>query len=116
MRTLAIFALSFSIAAVANGGSASAPAYLTQQSACDLLKQRVAKLNALTASDTARAGWFCDFTTYKDTRWYLIALRSNRQCEGICSNLVGWYAVDRRNGSVHDFDMARYEVGAKLSK
>ncbi len=60
-------------------------------------------------------GWYCDFATYDDERWYLIALRSNRKCDGICSNLMGWYAVRRSTGAIHDWDMAAYKVGSTLA-
>ena len=59
-------------------------------------------------------GWFCDFSPFgdpRDDKWFLIALRSNRKCDGVCSTLMGWFAVDRRTGAIHSFDMAEFEIG-----
>jgi hypothetical protein len=79
-----------------------------------LLEKRIAKLESLPESGPVGTGWFCDFSTLGDKQWYVIALRSNRQCEGICSNLMGWYAVGRRSGSIHGYDMAELKVGAEV--
>jgi hypothetical protein len=115
MLRLAILVLALSFSAAVHCGE-PASGLMTQNKACDLLKKRVGKFYSLAESETVRAGWFCDFTTYEDTSWFVIGLRSNRQCEGICSNLVGWYAVDRRTGSVRDFDVGPYQIGAELPR
>jgi hypothetical protein len=88
---------------------------LTQHDACTLLEKRIAKLDNLPDSGPVGIGWFCDFSTLGDDQWYVIALRSNRRCESICSNLMGWYAVSRRSGSVHTYDMAGLKVGAEVN-
>lgn len=72
---------------------------LSERGACMLLKEKVG---------------FVSFSTLGDANWYVIALRSNRKCPGICSNLMGWLAVNRKSGSVHDYDMCELHVGAAV--
>jgi len=85
---------------------------ITRESACARLKKVVAKLDGIPKSGPVGMGWFCDFSTYREGTAYVIALRSNRKCDGACSNLMGWYAVDWTDGSIHDFDVADMKVGA----
>jgi hypothetical protein len=87
---------------------------LTQSEACAVLKERVSKVDGIPESGPIGTGWFCDFSRLSDRQWFVVALRSNRQCEGICSNLMGWYAVNRGTGAVHEYDVADLRVGAKL--
>jgi hypothetical protein len=84
---------------------------ISQEAACVRLKKVVAKLDG---SGPVGLGWFCDFSTAQSDTAYIIALRSNRKCDGVCSNLMGWYAVDWADGSVYDFDVADMKVGASL--
>ena len=117
MRLSLPFALLLCVTALAPCHAGPPAAILTQQDACSLLKKRIAKLeNLLESGPAAAGGWFCDFSTSEDNQWYVIALRSNRQCEGICSNLMGWYAVNRSSGSVHRYDVAELRVGAEVSE
>jgi hypothetical protein len=87
---------------------------LTQSKACAVLKTRVSKVDGIPENGPIGVGWFCDFSRLSDRQWFVVALRSNRQCEGICSNLMGWYAVNRGTGAVHQYDAADLRVGAKL--
>jgi hypothetical protein len=87
---------------------------ITQETACLRLKKVVAKLDGIPESGPGGLGWFCDFSTAQTDTSYVIALRSNRKCDGQCSNLMGWYAVDWSDGSVHDFDVVGMKVGAWL--
>jgi hypothetical protein len=80
--------------------------------ACTRLKQVVSTLEGIPQSGPTGLGWYCDFSTIQAQASYVIALRSNRTCDGACSDLMGWYAVDWTDGSVHDFDLANMEVGA----
>ena len=100
---------------------ASAPSFervntglVTQAVACANLKRTVANIDHLPLSGPVGIGWFCDFMESTDSEWYVIALRSNRRCEGICSNLMGWYAVDRTSGKVHAYDVAELSVGPQI--
>jgi hypothetical protein len=87
---------------------------ITQEAACLRLKKVVAKLDGISESGPVGLGWFCDFSTAQSDTTYIIALRSNRKCDGTCSNLMGWYAVDWADGYVYDFDVVNMKVGASL--
>jgi hypothetical protein len=41
----------------------------------------------------------------------VLALHSNRHCDGICSTNMGWFAVDKRTGRVFDWDVAEMKLG-----
>ncbi|HTC50452.1 MAG TPA: hypothetical protein VK700_00790 [Steroidobacteraceae bacterium] len=71
-------------------------------------------MDSLPATGPPGAGWFCDFSGFSGNRWFVVALRSNRACGGDCSNLMGWYAVNRRNGEIHTYDIAKLRVGPGL--
>ncbi len=105
-------------AAVAVSASAATPPKLMdKESSCVLLKKREAVASKLPESGPVGMGWFCDFGSFDDARddqWFLIALRSNQKCDGICSNLMGWFAIDRRDGTIHSCDMGEFEVGPPI--
>jgi len=114
MRALSTLAFGVCLTVLEPCIATSADSAMNKDTACSILKKRIAKLDSLPESGPVGMGWYCDFATFEDKRWFVIALRSNRQCEGICSNLMGWFAIDRRTGSVHDFDVANLEVGTEL--
>ena len=111
--SLTIFVGALCLAMVPNG-SAVAGVHLTKATSCSLLKRKVAKLDSLPNSGPPGAGWFCDFSSLSGNRWFVVALRSNRACSGDCSNLMGWYAINRRNGEIHSYDIAKLRVGLSL--
>jgi hypothetical protein len=102
------------ISVLAQAPSGAAPQSITKDGACARLKKAVATLDGIPESGPVGVGWFCDFSRYQGNTIYVIALRSNRKCDGPCSNLMGWYAVSRTNGSIHDFDVAEMKVGATI--
>lgn len=95
-------------------GNAQAGAHLTRESSCTMLKKTVARLDSLPETGPPGAGWFCDFSKLSGNRWFVVALRSNRACGGDCSNLMGWYAINRRNGEIHSYDISKLRVGLRL--
>jgi len=95
-------------------GSLTASPPLTQQDACAVLKKRISKADGIPVSGPIGMGWYCDFSSLTDQRWYVVGLRSNRHCDGPCSNLMGWYAVNRATGAVYLYDVAELRVGARL--
>ena len=101
------FALPLDATAVAGGR-------LEKPAACALLKKKVAHLNSLPQTGPPGMGWYCDFTNLSGNRWFVVALRAHRACEGNCSNLMGWYAISRRNGEIHAYDVAKLKVGLAL--
>lgn len=103
----------FLLTCLLNGGAAAGE-HLTKASSCSLLKKTVARLDSLPASGPPGAGWFCDFSKLSGNRWFVVALRSNRACGEDCSNLIGWYAINRHNGEIHSYDIAKLRVGFRL--
>jgi len=87
--------------------------------ACSVLKERIGVHHGLppTALDKT---WFCDIAKdpyYENPPdWWVIRLRSSRQCDGICSNLRGWFAVNRLTNEVREFDMGRHAVGGPIGQ
>jgi hypothetical protein len=64
--------------------------------------------------------WFCDIAKdpYNENPldWWVIGLRSSRQCHGICSNLRGWFAVNRLTNEVREFDIGERAVGGPIGE
>jgi len=94
----------------------SAATPLNERAACATLQSRVSHVMELPRSGPPGEGWFCDFSALGDAQWFVVALRSHRSCVGTCSNLIGWYAVDRQTGAVHVFDIGDLRVGAPIGK
>jgi hypothetical protein len=88
----------------------------TQPEACQLVQERVSALTHIPRTGPAELGWKCEVSAL-DADWYLVALRSGRKCAdwSECSNLMGWYAVNRSNRKVHLFDMGQYKPGEEYT-
>jgi hypothetical protein len=114
MRICLIILLTGVLCSPTLNGTALAAGHLNNASACVLLKRKVARLESLPDTGPPGAGWFCDFSNLSGSRWFVVALRTNHDCHGSCSNLVGWYAVNRRNGEIHSYDIAGLRVGLSL--
>jgi hypothetical protein len=114
LRTVLAILLVVICCSVTPGGIAVAGGRLNKAASCSLLKGKVARMDSLPATGPPGAGWFCDFSGFSGNRWFVVALRSNRACGGDCSNLMGWYAVNRRNGEIHTYDIAKLRVGPGL--
>ncbi len=104
MRYTVTAILATLIAAGPAQGSTSVAAVSDEATACARVKSRVAAELHFPASGPP-GGWFCDFASGWDRTLYVIALRSNRQCPEICSNLMGWYAIQKLTGEVGRFDL-----------
>jgi len=90
----------------------------TSDQACALLKERMAVHDRI-PHDAVNKTWFCDVTSDPDNdhpEWWVIGLRSFRQCDGICSNLRGWFAVNRENAEIREWDMADFAIGDSIGK
>ncbi len=48
------------------------------------------------------------------TEFYVLALRSGRACDGICSDLMGWFGVERSTGKVYDWDITENLPGEPI--
>lgn len=83
------------------GARAAAP--MLPDGACTIVKKAVAKRDHLPESGPPGLGWFCDIAPSKDSRLFVVALRTNRPTP--YDNLVGWYAVDRASGVLFKWDV-----------
>ena len=87
--------------------------------ACSVLKERIGVHDGVppTALDKI---WFCDIAQdpYEENPpdWWVIRLRSSRQCDGICNNLRGWFAVNRLTNEVREFDTDKQSVGDQIGQ
>jgi hypothetical protein len=84
--------------------------------ACAALKKRMALYDHVATADLDKT-WFCDITNDDygaHPEWWVIGLRSFRQCEGICSNLRGWFAVNRKTGEVREWNTGEDELGGPI--
>ena len=81
----------------------------TANAACERVKTRVSAVEHFPVSVIA----FCDTTAVADSPngFYLLALHSNRKCDGICSTNMGWFAVEKRTGRVFEWDVAEMKLG-----
>jgi hypothetical protein len=93
---------------------ADAGGRMSQRSACSVLKATVARRESLPITGPTGLGWYCDFAKGSNKGSYVIALRSGRKCAGICSNLMGWYAINRGTGKVREWNIEGNRVGAAL--
>src|SRR5689334_18468852 len=81
----------------------------TEKAACDRVKTRMSAIRHFPVSVVA----FCDTIRAADSPkgYYVLALHSNRRCEGICSTNMGWFAVHKKTGRVFEYDTAEMRVG-----
>lgn len=54
----------------------------------------------------------CDVIAEADSPpgYYILAVHSDRVCDGICSTNMGWFAVERATGLVFDWDVGEQRV------
>ena len=85
----------------------------TEQAACNLVKARVAARGDFPLRRIA----FCDVIPRASSpaSFYVLALHSNRECGGICSTNMGWFAVQRATGRVFEWDVAEDRLGPTIS-
>jgi hypothetical protein len=81
----------------------------TERSACEAVKARVVDALLYPRSRIA----FCDVIPRASSPrgYYVLALHSNRQCDGICSTNMGWFAVQRSTGRVFHWDVGEDRLG-----
>lgn len=81
----------------------------TEKAACDRVKTRISAVRHIPLSVVA----FCDGIGAADSPegFYVLALHSNRRCDGICSTNMGWFAVQKETGRVFEWDVAEMKLG-----
>ncbi|QIK77989.1 hypothetical protein G7077_02750 [Sphingomonas piscis] len=84
----------------------------TATAACERVKTQYAAANHFPVSVVA----FCDPIESADSPegFYVLALHSNRKCDGICSTNMGWFAVKKRTGRVFEWDVVEMRLGGPL--
>jgi hypothetical protein len=84
----------------------------TENAACAVVKTRVSARDHFPISQ----GAFCDITpaASSPTGFYVLALHSNRACDGICSSNTGWFAVEKTTGRVFEWDVADQKLGPAI--
>jgi hypothetical protein len=104
IRAILLAATTLLIAVAAEAGPVR-----TERAACELVKARVAATGDFPLSRIA----FCDVIPRESSpaRYYVLALHSNRRCEGICSTNMGWFAVERATGRVFEWNVAEDRLG-----
>ena len=84
----------------------------TPEAACSIAMARVSASRDFPASIIA----YCD-TLPADGRpndLYVLALHSKRECEGICSTNMGWFAAQKAPGRVFGWDVAEGKIGSPI--
>jgi hypothetical protein len=84
----------------------------TADEACEQVKTGVSFARHFPRS----AVMFCDTIDPADDAkgWYVLALHSDRQCDGICSSNMGWFAVEKKTGRVFAWNVGQWTLGQPL--
>ena len=103
---------------IAGSAQAAQNAPLSSQRACKLLLERMGVHDGVPSAKLKKT-WRCDITEDSDnehTDWWVIGLRSFRKCAGWweCSNLRGWFAVNRNTGEIREWDVGEDAVGGPI--
>jgi hypothetical protein len=98
-------------AATAAAPTAVAPVK-SEKEACDLTKTTVAARDHFPVSKVA----FCDIVVpeAQPKGYYVLALHSNRKCDGICSTHMGWYGVEKATRRVYEWDINEDKPTARV--
>lgn len=61
---------------------------------------------------------YCDHIQKEDSPagFFVLALRSTRECDYICSNLMGWFAVQASTGQVFDYEVGESRIGEPIGR
>jgi hypothetical protein len=85
----------------------------TEETACVFVKDRVSAQRHFPVSAIA----FCDIIPAESSPrdYYVLALHSRRDCDGICSTNMGWFAVQKATGRVFEWDVAEDKLGPPVN-
>ena len=77
-----------------------------------MVKARVSAKREFSISAIA----FCDIIPEASSpmNYYVLALHSRRDCDGICSTNMGWFAVEKATGRVFNWDVAEWKLGPPI--
>ncbi len=87
---------------------------VTEDTACTLVKAHVAAVS----DGTIAQDLFYDraLGAGVPADYHVLALRSRRDCQGICSTSMGWFAVDKVDGRLFAWDVGEMRVGQALGR
>nr|WP_315382716.1 hypothetical protein [uncultured Sphingomonas sp.] len=108
----AALALSSAIGSAVPASSATAYPVRSKASACVAIKKRVSSAHRIPIKNIT----FCDVASLRDSPrgFYIMAIHSHRECDGICSTLMGWYAINRANGRIFEWSVADQQIGPEV--
>lgn len=98
------------LALALGGAGRSDPQPVTEaEQACAIAKTSLARHRDVPESVIA----FCDIipADQAPSGYFVMALHSSRQCDGICSTNMGWFAVEKATGDVFEWDVADWKLG-----
>jgi len=106
------FCLLSAIGSAVSTSSAAASPVRSKASACSAIKNRVSSAHRIQIKIIA----FCDVVSLRNSPrgFYIMAIHSNRECDGICSTLMGWYAINRVNGRIFEWSVADQKIGPEV--
>lgn len=101
------------VSAAAMLGCASARHELSEGQACELVKAQIAEIRLYPKTVPT----FCDHVApdASPPEFYVLALHSYRDCDGICSTNLGWFAVHKSTGQVFNWNVTDLRVGTPVS-
>ena len=84
----------------------------TSEAACEWVKARVSASRHFPKSAIA----YCDTIPVNRSpkSVYVLQLHSKRECEGICSSSMGWYAVQKTTGRVFEWNVADWRLASPV--
>lgn len=117
MKGLASIVAVVVVATVSATGAASAAEIANEGMApCAIAKKRVHETLKPNAGPVSR--WRCDFVSpqYQPGEFYVLGLRGGVPCpSGVpCSNLIGWFAVRKKDSRVYEWDISENVPGNPL--
>jgi hypothetical protein len=94
---------------LAGAGPANAAPVKSAQAACSLIKVHYHRRYGFPLRRMA----FCDIISRASSPagLYVMALHSNRRCDGICSSNLGWFAVRKASEQVFEWDVGEQKLG-----
>ena len=98
------------LALALGGADRSDPHPVTEaEQACAIAKTSLARRRDAPESVIA----LCDVIPADEAPggYFVMALHSSRQCDGICSTNMGWFAVEKAIGDVFEWDVADWKLG-----
>jgi hypothetical protein len=86
----------------------------SEDAACEAVKARVEAIRDF----PVRAIAYCDIIPPESSSpdFYILALHSNRVCEGICSTNMGWFAIHKATGRIYEWHVGESKLGPPVGR